>query len=415
MKRSNRILSALLSLLIAFGMWLYVVSTVSQEHTDTIYGIPVVFEGETVLTERKLMLTDGMESTVNLTLTGSRSDLAKVNKNNITLKVDLNKVYEEGEHHLTYTISYPGDVPSNAFVEESKYPSAVAITVERKETKDVPVEIGYIGTIGGEFLVDKENAVLDFPEINVTGPGSVVDQIHHAYIEVNLDGRNESISESYRYTLCDEEGNPVDASQVTTNTAEVRLDLSIRRFEESTLVLNAVYGGGATQETVKYTIEPATIQISGSEALLAELGEINLGTVDFATITEDQEMVFPIELPEGVTNESGVTEAVVTVSFSGLSIQEYSATQIKVVNVPEGTDYSLLNRVMKVTLRGPAKVMSRIVPENILITVDLADAEIGASTVKAKITVIGAGFEDVGALGSYSVSVTLFEKPDEAT
>lgn len=415
MKRSNRMFSALVSLLIAFGLWLYVVNFVSQEHTDTIYGIPIVFEGETVMTERKLMITDGKETTVNLTLTGSRADLAKVNKNNITLKVDLNKVYEEGEHNLTYTIVYPGDVPSNAFVEESKYPSTVGITVDRKETKDVPVEIIYIGTIGGEFLVDKENAVLDYPEINVTGPGSVVDLIDHAYIEVDLDDRSESISESYRYTLCDAEGNPVDVSQVTTNTAEVRLDLSIRRFEESTLVLNAVYGGGATQETVRYTIEPATIQISGSEALLAELVEINLGTIDFATITEDQEMVFPIDLPEGVTNESGVTEAVVSISFSGLSIQEFSASQIKVINVPEGIDYSLLNRVMKVTLRGPTKVMSRIDPQDILITVDLKDAEIGASTVKATVTVIGAGFEDVGALGSYSVSVTLFEKAAEDT
>lgn len=413
MKRSNRILSALASLVIAFGLWLYVVNFVSQEHTETIYNIPIAFEGETVLTERKLMLTSGKDATVNLTLTGSRADLAKVDKSNITLIVDLTKVYDEGEHQLLYTISYPGDISDNAFVVESKYPSAVSITVETKRTKDVQVQINYTGSVGEGFLVDKENAVLDYTEINVSGPASVVDQIDHARIDVNLDARNESISESYRYTLCDAEGNPVDVSRVTTNTAEVRLDLSIRRFEEARLILDVNYGGGTNEKTALYTIEPSSIQISGSEALLEELTEIKLGSIDFTTITENQTLEFPINLPEGITNESGVTDAVVTITFKNLSIEEYSVDQIQVINVPEGMEYSLLNKVMKVTLRGPTSQIKKINPEDIIITVDLTDQEIGSSTVKAEISLSGDEFSDVGALGTYSVSVTLKEAPAE--
>lgn len=415
MKRSNKVISALISLVISFCLWLYVVNFVSQEHTETIYNIPIAFEGETVLTERKLMILSGMDTTVNLTLTGSRSDLAKVDKNNITLKVDLSKVYNEGEHKLIYDIIYPGDVPNNAFVEESKYPSAVTISVEEKLAKEVPVEIEYAGSVGEGFLVDKENAQLDFPMISVTGPDSVVDQIDHASITVNLDRRTESVSESYRYTLCDAEGNPVDVSQVTTNTAEVRLELSIRRFEEVPLGVSVTYGGGATEETVKYTIEPATIQLSGSDALLAELTQINLGAIDFATIIENQELVFPINLPEGITSESGETEAKVTITFKGLSIEEFTVDQINVINVPEGLDYTLLNKQVKVILRGPAQAMKKITEGDIAITVDLSDQEIGSSTVKAQVSLAGTEFEDVGAMGSYSVSVTLKEKAEETT
>ena len=415
MQRNNKILSGLLSLFIAFGLWLYVVNFVSLEHTDTIYGIPVVYEGETVLTERKLMITSGKDATVNLTLTGSRSDLVKVNKNNITLKVELNKIYNEGVHNLTYDIIYPGDVPSNAFVEENKSPSAISITVEQKDTKNVPVRITYNGSTVEGFLVDKENAVMDYPEINVSGPVSVVDQIDHASIVINLDSRTESISESYRYTLCDVDGNPVDVAQVTTNTAEVRLDLPIRRFVESALALNVNYGGGTTEQTAKITIDPETIQMSGSDALLEELTQINLGTIDLATITEDQTLTFPINLPEGVTNETGVTEATVTVEFSGLSIEEFDVNRIDVINVPAGMEYDLLNKVVKVTLRGPTALMKKISAEDIAITVDLSDKELGSSTVKAEISIDGTGFEDVGALGSYSVSVTLKEAEEEVT
>lgn len=413
MQRNNKLLSLLLSLAIAFGLWLYVVTFVSSEHTETIYNIEVVYAGESVLAERNLMITAEEDNTVNLTLTGSRSDLAKINNNNVVLSVDLTKVDKTGSHRLPYTIDYLADVPSNAFVEESKYPSAITITVDNKLAKDVPVEVIYTGSVGEGFLVDKENAALDYSQINVSGPAAVVERIEKAMIEVNLDDRNESLSESYRYTLCDAENEPVDVSMVTTNVAEVRMDLSIRRFEEAPLTLNVIYGGGATETTAKYTIEPASIPISGSEAMLAELTEINLGTIDFTAITEDQVLTFPIDLPDGVTNESGVTEAQVTITFKGLAIEEFTASQIRVINVPANMDYTLLNKVMKVTLRGPEKAIKQVTSDDILITVDLANAEAGASTVKATITLDGTQFADVGALGSYSVSVTLKELPEE--
>ena len=39
----NKILSGLLSLVIAFGLWLYVITYVSPGSEETYYNIPVVF------------------------------------------------------------------------------------------------------------------------------------------------------------------------------------------------------------------------------------------------------------------------------------------------------------------------------------------------------------------------------------
>ena len=81
----NKLTSFLLSVVVAFGLWLYVTTTVSQEATLTIYNIPVVMEGESILSERNLMITAESSQDVDLTLSGKRSDLIKVNSNNITL------------------------------------------------------------------------------------------------------------------------------------------------------------------------------------------------------------------------------------------------------------------------------------------------------------------------------------------
>ncbi len=82
----NRFGSILLSIVIAFGLWLYVITYVSPNSEETYYNIPVVLEGESVLNERGLMCTSTSSSTVSLQLAGARSDLIKVNQNNITVK-----------------------------------------------------------------------------------------------------------------------------------------------------------------------------------------------------------------------------------------------------------------------------------------------------------------------------------------
>lgn len=406
----NKILSLLLSVIIAFAMWLYVITNVSTESVDTFNNVQVVFEGETAMAERGLMLTSGKTVSVSLRISGKRSDLQRVNSNNISVKVDLSKIYDPGDHELSYNIITPGDVPVGALTVENRSPATVRISVDQKIKKDVPVVMNFSGSAPEGFISDPENAVLDYSVINVTGPSAVVDLIDHARIDINLDGQTESISENYRYTLCDAAGEPVDAEQVVTNVAEVHLDLKIERFEEVGLTLNLVYGGGVKEENVNVDIKPSTIKISGNESLLEGLTEINLGTVNLADITETTQLSFPITLPENVTNLSGITEAAVNIEFVGVSTKEFIAEQIQAVNVPEGLDCSLMSEALKVTLRGPTAQIKALDPEYILVTVDLSGKEIGTSTCKASISVPVEGFVDIGAVGTYSVSVTLQEK-----
>lgn len=409
----SKVWSLLLSVALAFGLWMYVITVVSPNSRTTISDIPVSFEGETWLLEnRNLMITSGKDTTVDLEVSGNRSDLNKLNRSNVTLKVDLTKVYEAGERELSYTIIYPSDVPSGAITEENRNPAGVKLVIEKRLTQDIPVNVVFTGAVPEDFIADTENAILDYPVINIKGPASVVELVAQARVDVSLEGLTESLSENYRYTLCDAEGNPIDVEQITTDVAEVHLDVKIQRFQEIPLKLNINYGGGATEGYTRYEIKPASIRVSGSEAVLEDLTELTLGTVNFAELTEDTQMSFPINLPEGVTNLTGITEAAVDIFFVGLSIKEFTTENIIVTNVPEGLECVLMNEVMKVTLRGPTVLINQIEPEDIVVTVDLTGKEIGASTVKANITIKGDTYSAVGAVGTHTVSITLKQAED---
>lgn len=406
----SKVWSLLLSVVLATGLWLYVTTTVSPNSKTTISDIPVTFEGESWLLEnRNLMITDGMDTTVDLEVSGTRSDLSKLNRSNVTLKIDLTKVYESGSVSLTYTPSYPPDVPTGAITVENRSPAAISLTVEKRLTKEIPVHIAFTGAVPENFIADTENVLLDYPVINIKGPASVVEKIAQARVDIDLEDRTESLSETYRFTLCDEEGNPVDVEQITTDVAEVHLEVKIQRYKEIPLKLNVVYGGGATEGYTRYELKPSSIRVSGSDAVLADLSEIVLGTVNFAEQTENTQMTYAINLPEGVTNLTGITEATAEIRFVGLSIKEFTTENIKVTNVPDGLECELMSEVVKVTLRGPVGRINQIKPEDIVVTVDLTGKEPGASTVKASISVKGDSEELIGAVGTHTVSVTLKE------
>jgi len=409
----NRVLSLLLAVSIALILWVYVITVVSPNSEATFYNIPVVVQGEPMLESYGLMNVTEDIPTVTLKLSGNRSDLNKVNSSNITVVVDLSKVYEAGTAHLRYTISYPGDVPTGALNEESRYPSTIAIEVERKIRKEVPVNIRYVGELSEDFIVDKENKILDYNTVTISGPESVISQITQAIIDVDLTGKNVSFSNNYRYSLCNEQGDPVDAQKVDTNVAQVNLTLYIERVKELPLVLTVVNGGGATEETSDIKIDPKTVKVSGSDLVMENLTELNLGTIELGELLEVTEMSFAILLPDGVKfMDPDVETANVTIKFPNLGSRELTVTNenFQAQNVPEGMEVEFLTKTLKVTIRGDKKLIANVKPEDVIVIVDFTDAQLGSYTVKPNIVLSGA-YSSLGAIGNYSVLVTVRSAP----
>ncbi len=309
----------------------------------------------------------------------------------------------QGQH----TTSYPGSVAANSFTRVSQYPETVTVTVEKRDTKEVPVQVVYDGTTPDGYVSRKGDIVLDYENITVTGPASVVEQITQAVITIELTDQAESISQSYRYTLCDSEGNPVDSELITVNVEEVHVDLTIHRIKVVELAVNIVDGGGATSETTTVTIDPVTIQVSGSDAALELVGDtITLGTINLAEYAADTELVFTIPTFEGVTNDSGVTEATVSLNFANLRTKEIVLESFTAVNVPEGYQAEIITEKLTVTVRGTAALISALTAENITATVDFSGAELGAATYRVTLQ-FAEGFESLGVLGRPSVTANV--------
>ena len=404
----NKLIAVLISAVVAFGLWLYVVTVVSPESEKTYYDIPVVLQNKDILSERGLMIVSE-EPKVTLALRSDRTILNDLNESNINVIASVANIEKSGIHTLTYTVAYPGNVPPNSVSVQSSSTDLITLEVENRVRKTVPVVIDFGGTTVPEgYIADLKNANLDYPTIELTGPESVVSKIEQAVTEkIDLGSQTKTLVGEYTYSLCDKQGDPVNAEKVTVNAEKINLMLKVQKVKQINLKLEIVPGGGATEQNVTY--DPMQIEVSGSDTLLESLDTLIVGKVDLGEILKDQTLTFPIVLPEGVDNLTGVDTVTAEVKLTGLATQTFNVTSIVAVNVPAGMQADMITKALPVTVRGPAEMIQAMKAEDLSVTVDFSGAQAGTARVQAQV-VISANFPGVGAVSAYQVSAKLSEQ-----
>ncbi len=402
----NKIVYALLSLLIAFGLWAYVITVVSPESEETFHNVPIAFDEEAILRDNGLMIVSGRDSTVTVRLKGNRTDLNDLKTSDITIRADLSRIEEPGKTELSYTVEVQGN--SEAYDVVDQNPKKVTLEIAQWTTKDVDIQVNYTGSVPADYVADTDSVELDHQKVTLTGPVEVLEQITQAVISVDLTNKSQTISESYRITLCDAQGKPVDAGLVQVSIAEVKLTLRILRVKEVELVLDVTYGGGATMATTQITLDPKTIKVAGSEKLLDGLDTLTVGTVNLGELGEGKVLTFAINLPEGVENITGITEVSANIQFPGLKTKTVKVTRITPIG-DANTTVTLLRKDLDIIVRGTAEQIDRLTDANVQIRVDCTGAELGEGKFKVQV-LFDIGFENMGAVGSYYMHATIQAK-----
>lgn len=417
----QKILYGLLALAISFGLWLYVITVENPASEVTFYNIPVVLDNESVLTDRGLMVLGNKAPTVTLKLSGNRSHLNKLNSSNITLVADLSRIYDSGEQAISYTISYPGDIPQNSIDVLSQLPAQIGLTIVERDSKEVPVNVDIIGTPADGFEPIKQKMTLSHSTIRVAGPASLVNEISEARITIDIEGKNEHIDQGFRYTFYDKNGNPVTDNSLTGNVPEIKVSLLIQQVKEIPVVFNPIPGGGATLKDTKIKLSVEKIEVAGREEQLSRLVAIDLGTIDLGAIEVNNNVLtykLADYLPDGVTVVSGEEQITVTVTFDNLVSKTVTVTQFRYSNLPEGTSAEFVTKQMTVVVRGKEYELKWLQDSNVVAWVDLSNAELGMDEYSITFEILNnsdsSEFKTLGVMtGDHNVTVRLTEAPAE--
>ena len=396
----SKITYLLLSLVIAFALWFYVITVVSPESEEIFYNVPVILENEDVLKSNGFMLVKDQVPTVTLRLKGNRVDLNELKQGDIDLRLDLATVYSAGDKSLPYSIDFKG---GKTFAVVEQNPKVLDLTFKEWAYKELFIDCTTTGDVPGEYISDEPK--VEPSSITITGPKEVIEQITQAKINVNLDGVTQTIKQSMRYTLCDKDGNPVDASQVTANPAEVMVEIPVRRVKIISMsdLLQITYGGGATAENSSVQISPEHVKLSGSEKALENMTLTPI-LVDLSRITENTSFVYVLKIPDNVKNESDIYEFTVTITVP--DVKKITINQITEINKDDGVTVTVGEFKKEIILRGDADQLEAITAEDIITAIDCRGAAAGENqyTITFKLP---EAFNKVAVVGTYTVLATV--------
>lgn len=414
----SKVTMMLLALIIAFGLWFYVITVVSPDSEISINNVSVQSQGEKLLLEQSnlMVVTDMEELEVDLVLNGNRTDLIKLSRSNITITVDVSKIDRAGKHEVTYDISLPGDIPSNAVSVQTRDPDRLTIVVEnRVRNPEVPLKLVYDKTqLPGNYTM-KESA-MEYPEfITVSGPESIMKTIAYAEVKLDLSGRQESyIDESIPYVLYDKDGEEIE-NELLTHDGTVQLSIPINYTKELPLKLQLKAGGGATEKDalVRFFVPKAEdseeedeeitgITVSGSKPILDGESALTLASIDLAAVRDGDKLIFKLdELPllkeEGINNESGITEIYAVITFPKLKERVFQELIINTIGVGENLQANLTQKRINITVRGPVALIDKLERGDISVVVDLTGVTESKEYYPVEVK-FSTGYEQLGAL-----------------
>jgi YbbR domain-containing protein len=389
-----------------------VVTTITPEDSQWIYNIPVTFTNEDGLfSDRNLTLTEGRNTTINLKLGGNRQDLLKLNNSNITVTADLSSVPSAGTWRLKYEVEYPETVNSNSISIDARSAYEVEILVDELAEKEINVRATFQGDVAENYI--SEPIELEYDTLDISGPQELVDSIEYAQVVLERTNVTKTVSDSLSYTLMDAEGNPVESDEIRCNVDKIGVLMQVNMVKEVPLTVQFIEGGGATEENVVAHIEPATVTIKGPAETLEGLNSISVGRIDLSTIQSTYTETFNIVIDDGLTNQTQ-SEATVTVELKNLKESTFRVTNLELANKPDNLKATLGTLSLQVTLRGSADVMGSITASNVRAVADLSALGSSTGQFSVPVDIYVDGFSNVGAMGSYSVLVSLSE-PVEST
>ena len=410
----SRVFWMILSLFAASLLWMYVTTTEGVEVQKTLTGVKIEFLGaDAMRASSDLIVTEQDRTTVNLTLSGTRRVLSKLTNSNVTATVNLNNVTADGRYSVSYDLAFPAGINANEVTVVHTSSDVVNFYVDKLARKTVEVKGAFTGNTAEGYLAD-ESMVFDPLVVAISGPKTVISKVDHAFVAITREEVDRTLSYSTTYSLVDANNNPVEDSSIQRETEEVTVTLNVLSTKEVPLDVTIIDGGGATRDAnTRIEITPSSIMLAGDAAAIDSTTKLILGTINLATFATDFSATYTIIPPNGTENMTGVTEATVTVSITGVATKSFSVNpdNIICINVPDGYDAENITQALNVTVRAPQEILDRISEVNLRAVADLSNLGTNASgvftpTVEIKID----GFPEAGCVGEYKIYITLKEK-----
>lgn len=326
-----------------------------------------------------LVLSRVSPSTVRLRIAAPRDIWDSLKADNFRVVVDLYAV-GAGLHEL----------PINTERSDSRIriiatePGTVTIALDQRMEKEVPVRVELVGAPLRGYGFQPAELLPDI--VKVIGPASKVELVDAAWLRVEVDNAQSTVSLTQRAIPRDAQGEDVSGVQLDPPVVQVTVPVEQIEISKDVPVRLNILGQPAPGYLVsRYLVEPATVTLFGPPQRLETLSFVSTAAISIAGATQTFTATADLRIPLGVRISNA---AQVEVFVEILPIVASAETQVAVTyeNLQPGMRAEITPATVAVTLSGPAPVLRALQAGSVIVSLDLSGVGVGAYTLQPSVS-----------------------------
>ncbi|WOC31413.1 MULTISPECIES: CdaR family protein [Caproicibacterium] len=403
-----------LSIVIAFVLWIVLAFNDTDHHPKNISDVPISVQLSDEAQKQGLTVYSPTKTdTVSVSITGNTLVVNQIRSSDIEVApVSVSQITAPGDYKVALVGKNISALSNFDFYEIS--PSEWTIHVDRALKKSFPIKLpanmDKIDTSG----YYSPGPTADAESVTISGPESEVNKIDHVSIDYSAGDTalTETKTVQAPLLLYDASGNVITPSKyVTMSISQVNVTIQVQ--PKKTVKVRPTFTGQPTglqfDQDDAFTVTPDTIEIAGPKDTLSKISEVSLEAIDFSQInTTHNSFTQQIsQLPAGCTNLSSGTTAQVTLkNMSQYTSKQFTVTAFTKMNVPDNMTATMVTKSLTVSVVGKESDIATLTDSNITAAVDLSNVQ-EAGTTNAPVSIKIGGNKTCWAYGTYQASVTL--------
>lgn len=363
--KKHDLIAKILCVVLATFLWFYVIDEQSPTSERTFSDIPVTFANSSKMAEGFAVIS-GHNYSVDVVLSGKRSDLNRISSSDILASVDLSGIQSAGEYPLNISIISP----SNTAV-KSQTPGSLYVYVDKTITRTFEIKCAYTGGTS-----DNESLILGTltPSrnyITVTGPEEEVLKVSHGLVNLSLGVIDKTVRLREKVVLVDANSIEIDNPYIKTDITDVDVSVPVYKIKEVPVHVNYKHGY-FDAGTIKEELYPSTVTIKGPVDLINTVDKIETEPFDEQVMESSVSLQLACSLPAGVSFYGSETKISAKFTVDNFSKRTFviNRSNIIIQNPSDEFDFEIINEAVDIQFSGVESYLSGIYPGTLRVYVD---------------------------------------------
>ena len=377
---AKNIRTFLLALVLGVSVW---VSAVSAADPNDINSYPNPIPLQVIGQDPSLVVTSDLPSTVEVSLRAPRSvwESLIASEDSVRASLDLAGL-SAGKH----TVEVQVTVGLRPYQIVRVNPTTVTVDLESVKTQTFPLVLSLTGQPAAGYQAG--DVSMDLTEVTLSGPESLIKQVAHTRVVVNLDNIRESIDETLQIQIVDAQNRALKGLTINPESVRVTVPISQQGGFRDVAVKVVVEG----QQAAGYRIEnisvfPPIITVFADDPELVNKlpGVVETQPLDLQDRREDISTRLSLDLPDNITIIGSKTVQV-QVSISPIQTSlTLSSLLININGLSEGLSAQVFPPTVDIILSGPVPVLDALTSKDITISVDCSGLQAGVYQLEPKV------------------------------